>query len=53
MKRTYDFNRISIDTGFNPVQIERVLRISDILENISTVPAHNYQKYNKVYCCKI
>jgi predicted nucleotidyltransferase component of viral defense system len=38
MKRTYDFNRISIDTGFNPVQIERVLRISDILENISSVP---------------
>ena len=38
MKRTYDFNKISIDTGFNPVQIEKVLRISDILENISSVP---------------
>jgi predicted nucleotidyltransferase component of viral defense system len=38
MKRTYDFNKISIDTGFNPVQIEKVLRISDILENISAVP---------------
>jgi len=38
MKRVYDFNKISIDTGFNPVQIEKVLRISDILENISAVP---------------
>ena len=38
MKRTYDFNKISIDTGFNPVQIEKVLRISDILENISSIP---------------
>ena len=38
MKRTYDFNKISIDAGFNPVQIEKVLRISDILENISSVP---------------
>jgi len=38
MKRTYDFNKISIDTGFNPVQIEKVLRISDILEKISSVP---------------
>ena len=38
MKRTYDFNKISIETGFNPVQIEKVCRISDILENISSVP---------------
>jgi len=38
MKRTYDFNKISIETGFNPVQIEKVCRISDILENISYVP---------------
>ena len=38
MKRMYDFDKISIDTGFNPVQIEKVCRISDILENISAVP---------------
>jgi predicted nucleotidyltransferase component of viral defense system len=38
MKRAYDFNKISIETGFTPVQIEKVLRISDILENISSVP---------------
>jgi len=38
MKRTYDFNKISIETGFNPVQIEKVCRISDIIENISAVP---------------
>lgn len=38
MKRSYDFDKISIEIGFNPVQIEKVCRISDILENISSVP---------------
>lgn len=37
MKRKYDFDKISSETGFNPVQIEKVCRISDILENISQV----------------
>lgn len=38
MKRAYDFHKISIETGFNPAQIEKVCRISDILENVSAVP---------------
>ena len=48
MKRTYDFNKISIETGFNPVQIEKVLRISDILENISSVP---FMRFYVTPCC--
>ena len=32
MKREYGFDKISGETGFNPDQIEKVCRISDILE---------------------
>jgi predicted nucleotidyltransferase component of viral defense system len=38
MKRGYDFEQISNETGFNPTQIEKVCRISDILEDISSIP---------------
>ena len=37
MKRRYDFDKVSAEMGFNPVQIEKVCRISDILETISQV----------------
>jgi predicted nucleotidyltransferase component of viral defense system len=38
MKREHEFDKISGETGFNPDQIEKVCRISDILEGVSQVP---------------
>jgi predicted nucleotidyltransferase component of viral defense system len=38
MLRRYDFDKMAGDMGFNPDQIEKVCRISDILESISQVP---------------
>ncbi len=38
MINRYDFEKLSRETGFNPVQIEKVCRISDILAEISNVP---------------
>ena len=34
----YDYEAMSRDIGFNPVQIEKACRISDILEEMSNVP---------------
>lgn len=38
MRREYDYNELSQRTGFNPRQIEKVCRISDLLEDLSNVP---------------
>jgi len=38
MKREYDFDRISNEIRFNAVQVEKVCRISDILESVASVP---------------
>ncbi|MCW3990035.1 MAG: nucleotidyl transferase AbiEii/AbiGii toxin family protein [Candidatus Bathyarchaeota archaeon] len=37
MKRTYNLLRLAAETGFDPVQVEKVCRISDILEDISAI----------------
>lgn len=37
MKRTYDFNELARKYGFNVREIEKVCRISDLLEDISAV----------------
>lgn len=37
MKRTYDLQQLATETGFDPVQVEKVCRISDILEDISAI----------------
>ncbi len=37
MKRTYDFNQLARKHGFNIREIEKVCRISDILEDISAI----------------
>jgi hypothetical protein len=34
----YDYEAMSRDMGFNPVQIEKACRVSDILEEMSNVP---------------
>ncbi len=38
MKRMYDYSTLSDETGFDERQLEKVCRISDILEDISGVP---------------
>ena len=37
MKREYDFDELALKHGFNVREIEKVCRISDILEDISAV----------------
>lgn len=38
MRREYDYIDLSQRTGFNPRQMEKVCRISDLLEDLSNVP---------------
>lgn len=37
MKRAYDFNELARRYGFNVREIEKVCRISDVLEDISAI----------------